>query len=180
MSNQKRSKRKPISDGKYFEIHFGKMAKLQEERIVVDDDLDINFDEPEMITMIGTIRFDGPVVLSVKKWIVYVTHNEKECVETKLYSYQCHVGGVPDSEIFRYDNYHGDNPHDGHAEPHHVHRFDPPGKQIQGSPFEVSDDERPWFDEIIREAAAANEKYKSTGGKAGTRKGDTRGGQRAW
>jgi hypothetical protein len=98
---------------------------------------------------------------------------------TFRYSYQCYVTGQGNSEIFRYDNYHEESPHDGHDGPHHVHHFDPPGKQVDGSPFEVTEEKRPFLDAVIREAYECSEKFKKDNPDwSTTRIGDKEGGER--
>jgi len=53
--------------------------------------------------------------------------------------------------IFRYDNAHPDYLHEGHNTPHHFHRFDPPGTEVSGSPFEI-DSNWPTLGEVIQQA----------------------------
>jgi hypothetical protein len=138
------------------------MQLLYAEGIVVDDDMQFDFEEQPAVTLMGAVRFGTAVELKVKKFLRIDRHGRYECLVTKCYSYQCHVVGQTDSEIFRYDNYHEHNPHDGHGGPHHVHRFDPPGREVLGSPFHIKDEDRPLLDEIIREAHKHSEAYKAT------------------
>jgi len=76
------------------------------------------------------------------------------------YSYVCFIAGQSKSDTFRYDNFHADKPHAGHASSHHVHRFDPPGREVLGSPFHLADEDRPLMSEIILEAYAHSEACK--------------------
>jgi hypothetical protein len=135
------------------------MKKLYSEGIVDSDDLEFNFEEAPAVTLMGVIRFGTAVELKVKKFLRIELHGKRQCLVTKRYSYQCHVVGQTKGEIFRYDNYHEDNPHKGHYGPHHVHRFDPPGKQAKGSPFHVEGENRPTLEEVIREAAECSRIY---------------------
>ena len=156
----KANRRKPVSVQKYIAIHVGKMKVLYDENIIVEDTLAFDFAEDPVVTLMGAVKFGNAVELKVKKWLRKERHRGKECLVTKKYSYQCHIVGQSDSEIFRYDNYHEENPHEGHEEPHHVHRFDPPGRQVLDSPFEIKERDRPLLDEVIREAYQHAKAYK--------------------
>lgn len=148
----KPNRRKPVSIDKYIAIHEGNMRMLYSEGIVVDDTLEFDFAKNPIVTLIGAVKFGTPVELKVKKYLLIERHGRLACLVTKRYSYQCHIIGQSDSEIFRYDNYHEDDPHHGHDGPHHLHRFDLPGRQVLGSPFHIKEEDRPLLDEIIREA----------------------------
>jgi hypothetical protein len=152
----KPNRRQPVTVDRYIAIHEGKMRKMRNEGIITDDDLKFDFADNPIVLMIGTVKFGTKVVLRVKKFMRIVDG----CLITEKYSYQCHISGRSRSEIFRYDNYHEDNPHEGHDGPHHVHRFDPPGRQVLHSPFEIREEERPLMDEIIKEAYQHSEAYR--------------------
>jgi hypothetical protein len=79
--------------------------------------------------------------------------NFKRLNPTEKYSYNLNCDGKKRSEIFRYDNY-DDSPRPGHSSIHHCHRFDPPGRQILNSPFELHLEEVPTLGEVIEEAHA--------------------------
>lgn len=146
------NRRQPISVKRYIAIHTGKMHIMYDEGIIKSDDLTFEFADYPVVTLMGTVKFGTKVVLGVKKFMRVERHGRTECLVTKRYSYQCYISGQTRSELFRYDNYHEGDPHEGHDGPHHVHRFDPPGHQVLGSPFEIEDEDRPLMDEIIREA----------------------------
>ena len=148
----KPNRRQPVSVNRYIAIHQGKMNALYKEGIIKSDDLVFDFADDPIVMLTGAIKFGSKVVLKVKKFMLIERHGNTDCLVTKKYSYQCHIAGRTKSEIFRYDNYHEDNPHEGHGGPHHVHRFDPPGRQVLDSPFEIREEDRPLMDEIIREA----------------------------
>jgi hypothetical protein len=148
----KPNRRQPVSVNRYLAIHQGKMNAMYADGIIKSDDLVFEFADDPVVTLIGTVRFGTKVALRVKKFMLIEWHDRSDCLVTKRYSYQCHIVGQSKSEIFRYDNYHDDQPHEGHAGPHHVHIFDPPGREVLGSPFEMKEEDRPLMDEIIREA----------------------------
>lgn len=162
----KAGRRKPLPVDRYLAIHTGNMRRLYDKGIIEDDDLVIDWSKSPVITMKGAIRFGTDVELRVDKLLEIQKHyDDVDCLVTTLYSYVCCIRGLSNSDIFRYDNWHEDRPHKGHATPHHVHRFDPPGRQVLGSPFHLSDEERPVMSEIIEEAYQQSEAYKSTPGK---------------
>lgn len=143
------NRRQPLPVARYLAIHQGAMKRLYDEGIIKDDDLKIDSSDSPIITMQGAVRFGTDVELRVDKILEIEDHEGVDCLVTKRYSYVCCIRGVSKSDIFRYDNWHE---HEGHETAHHVHRFDPPGRKVLGSPFHLTEEERPLMDEIIEEA----------------------------
>jgi hypothetical protein len=125
------------------------MDRLESAGIVASHNLEWNFDEKPVVTLDGVIKLAAGLCLGVRK-VLNVDDAGYAC--TVVYSYSLYICGQGSSEIFRYDNYHPERPHEGHASPLHHHRFDPPGVEISGSPFELTVEEWPELAEVIREA----------------------------
>lgn len=156
-SKRNETRRGPISPGRYLSIHQGKMDGLYKEGVVTDDDLQFVYDEDLVAALWGKIYFGGKIVLSVRKYFELQMNGNKQQMVTRRYSYQCHFDGKAKSEIFRYDNYHEEDLHEGHTHPHHVHRFDRSGKERKDSPNDM--EHAPFLDDVIREAHNESIKY---------------------
>lgn len=125
------------------------MDKLESFGVIESHNLEWDFDERPVITLEGVIRLPGGLCLGVSK-VLNIDDDGYAC--TVVYSYNLSICGQSASEIFRYDNYHADRPHEGHTSPHHHHRFEPPGTEITNSPFELTVEEWPELALVIREA----------------------------
>ncbi|HEY9870484.1 MAG TPA: DUF6516 family protein [Candidatus Obscuribacterales bacterium] len=121
--------------------------------IVLGDTLEWDFSDRPAITLQGKIFLAGNLCLNVTKSLrEYKDRANRSRIETVKYSYNLNIEGVDRSEIFRYDNF-DDTPRAGHSSCHHHHRFDPPGHEVEGSPFEFEDPERrPNLGQVIEEA----------------------------
>src|SRR5262249_3785169 len=121
--------------------------------IISDDTLKWNFSEKKIVTLEGKIYFgDRQLSLNVMK-ILRITRGKKRkrLAKTETYSYNLNYERRKSSQVFRYDNY-DSKPRKGHKSVHHCHRFDPPGREILNSPFELHPEDYPTLGDVIREA----------------------------
>jgi hypothetical protein len=132
------------------DVHEEHMEYYYKNGIVLDDTLVWNFNENPIVSVHGKIFVGNGICISVKKFLrIFNSGRGHPFIKTTHYSYNVNYDGIPRSEIFRYDNFHGDHPHKGHKGPHHYHVFNPPNKQIRNSPFELAEDEVPTLGDVI-------------------------------
>ncbi len=139
-------KHSPTRSTTYFETHARCMDKLKASGVVVFDGLELIQLDDGRLQMEGVVHCRGNLILSVYKVLRLERSGEILTVQTVRYSYNLSLAGQ--GNIFRYDNAHI---HPGHSSEHHLHRFNPPDKEIIGSPFEIGED-WPTLTEVIQEA----------------------------
>jgi hypothetical protein len=143
-------KHSPNSFDKYFEIHARCLESLKASGVVCSETLEIQQLDCARLRMAGLIRCRGNLELKVDKLLKLERTPKGQMIQAVKYSYNLRFfnGG----NIFRYDNAHV-HAYLGHQSPFHVHRFNPMGLQLSGSPIELPDEEDwPTLTEVLEEA----------------------------
>jgi hypothetical protein len=119
--------------------------------------IDFSF-EPELISQTNPpllyikmqLKCSNNINLEVEKIaeirIRTIRSTVREEAKTIDYSYNASI--INKGNILRYDNAHA---HSNHPTKHHKHVFEPPGIEIEGSPFPLKDDEWPHMHQVIEE-----------------------------
>ena len=97
------------------------------------------------LNIYGRVCLRGGLVLDVDKVLRITDVAGQYYIQTSAYSYNL---SLKEGNVFRYDNSHA---HGEHVTPHHFHRFDPPGTETAGSPFEIGNN-WPTLGEVIQQA----------------------------
>lgn len=144
-----RGKHGPNRFSSYVQIHETVMEKFLRAGFVRSENLSFSDLGNGLIELAGTIECAGDIYITVKKLIQVVEGDGPNAlVQTTDYGYNAVLRGV--GNILRYDS-----PHETHNREHHVHRFDPVGKELPESPFFLPDEEdRPTLGEFIAEVEA--------------------------
>ena len=139
------------------------MEYFYKQGIVVEDTLQWDWSESPIIRLNGKIFFDHAyrflpdklekrLCLNVSKRLrIFRSSNNRRLIKTEMYSYNLNYDGKKKSEIFRYDNF-DVKPRRGHSHTFHCHRFEPPGREIMHSPFEIDPEDFPTLADVIWEA----------------------------
>lgn len=140
------AKHSPTRYNTYFETHARCMEQLKASGVVLYDGLELEPFGSGFLKISGIINCRGNLVLTVDKILKLQQNEGVIVVQTYKYAYNLSLAGQ--GNIFRYDNAHK---HPGHQIEHHLHRFEPPGREVVGSPFETGED-WPTLTEVLREA----------------------------
>lgn len=138
---------------KYLKAHEGHLDSLRG-YFVEDDDLQYDYLPPDMYEIKGRIRCKHGLFVDVNKTLEI---DDKNYVRTAKYSYHAGIESAKDRLIFRYDNAHS---HEGHADEHHKHRYDPSTWQAITPVEWIGHDRWPHLNVVIEEL---REWWESTG-----------------
>lgn len=132
---------------KYFEIHVRCLESLKASGVVCSETLEIEQLDCSRLRMKGFVYCRGGLELRVDKTLK--SENTPKGLSIQAVKYCYHLRFINGANIFRYDNAH---PHPGHKTAFHVHRYDPMGVEIPGSPIEIpNEDEWPTLGEVLEE-----------------------------
>ncbi len=130
----------------YIEVHETVMMHLHRGGIVISDSL-VFTPLRESILLEGRVHCLGGVTIDVRKVLSILERDgANSLVQTVHYSYNVSLEGF--GNLFRYDS-----PHATHNRHHHVHRYQVPESDKDGSVEFIHDDEQiPTLGEVIGEA----------------------------
>lgn len=141
-----RGKHGPNKLSNYVQIHETVMEQFLRAGFVRSENLAFKDLGNGLIELSGTIECAGDIYIVVKKLIAVLSgEGPNAVVQTTSYDYNAVLRNA--GNILRYDS-----PHPTHNKEHHVHRFEPVGHEIEGSPHFLADEgERPTLGEVIKE-----------------------------
>jgi hypothetical protein len=144
-----RGKHAPNKLSSYVQIHETVMEQFLRAGFVRSENLSFADLGNGLIELSGTIECAGDIYIVVKKLIAVLEGDGPNAiVQTIYYDYNAVLRNA--GNILRYDS-----PHETHNREHHVHRFDPVGHEVSGSPFFLRDEnDRPTLGEVISEVEA--------------------------
>ena len=141
-----RGKHGPNKFSSFVQIHETVMEQFLRAGFVRSENLSFADLGNRLIKLSGTIECAGDIYIVVMKLIEVLSGDGANAlVQTIYYDYNAVLRNA--GNILRYDS-----PHPTHNKEHHVHRFDPVGHEIDGSPVFLPDEnDRPTLGEVISE-----------------------------
>lgn len=124
------------------------MADLENEGFLIGNGLAQHWEKGEFLVLEGRLRCNHGLFVDVVKYLNVRQSSTRILVSTNRYRYHAGIEGDADRPIFRYDN---TDTKSGHADAHHMHRFDPTTWREIEPPLWIGEERWPHLSDVVEE-----------------------------